>query len=203
MVMLVVLTSLVMLAQQTEPTIASNRSNLFQITDSAPSGWSFRSPHTNGTAWLYKAVSLVDTKQWGSNGDCIRYDAVLLQQLGVNLRRTSKGGVVVVPRPSEQPFANVTVAAADAYRRDVVVRGVGGEGYSLKEVGDTLYFGGAAPPLTSYVWLDQLGVGGEIEWSYSTGNGTWALVNGDGKPASAAVSSSAARFDLDRGGDYG
>ena len=132
-------------------------SNLFQITDS-PSGWSFRSPHSNGKPWLYKAVSLVDTTQFGSNGDYIQYDAVLLQHQQQQQQPRDQ------PDP-EPPYVNVTMAAADAYRRDVVGGAGGAEDYSMKEVGDTLYFGGvAAIPLTSYVWLDQLGVGGEIQW---------------------------------------
>ena len=147
---------------------------LFRI-ESEPD-WSFVRP-SDASRWLYKAVSLVDMNQFGSTGDFVPYDCVLLLVNG-----DSK---------------NVSAAAEDSYHGDVVV----GE-YSLKEVGDSLLLGGAQPPLTSYFWLQQLGSGGAIEWSYSTGAGSWALVNGAGQPSSGAVLGAGGRFDLDRGGDY-
>ena len=166
----------VLLALCWQPTLTT----LFRLEDAAD-GWSFVSP-SDGAPWLYKAVSLVDMTQFGSIGDFVPYDCVMLLQ--------ASGAV-----------HNVTAAAEDSYRRDVVVPG---NGYSLKAVGDALLLGGAQPPLTSYFWMEQLGSGGAIEWSYSTGNGTWAPVNGGhGLPHSGAVLGPDGRFDLDRGGDYG
>jgi hypothetical protein len=142
-------------------------------------GWSFVSP--GGSPWLYKAVSLVDMTQYGSIGDFVPYDCVLLH--------VQNGKV-----------QNVTAAAEDSYRSDVVAAP---QKYSLKEIGDTLLLGGSQPSLTSYFWLEQLGIGGAIEWSYSAAGGSWAPVNGHGLPNSATVLGPGGRFDLDSGGDYG
>ena len=156
-------------------------SALFRLEADAPGadGWGFISP-SDGAPWLYKAVSLVDMTQFGSVGDFVPYDCVLLHVEGI--------------------VHNVTAAAEDSYRRDVVAPG---KGYSLKAVGDALLLGAAQPPLTSYFWMEQLGSGGAIEWSYSTANGTWVPLNGGhGLPHSGAVLGPGGRFDLDRGGDY-
>ena len=162
-------------------TSESSNSTLFRIEPPGEkvSGWSFVSP--DGSPWLYKAVSLVDMTQYGSIGDFVPYDCVLLQVHG--------------------KVYNVTAAAENSYRNDVVAAP---EGYSLKAIGDTLLVGGSQPPLTSYFWLEQLGTGGAIEWSYSTTGGSWAPVNGGyGLPYSATNLGPGGRFDLDRGGDYG
>ena len=91
-------------------------SALFRLEADAPGadGWGFISP-SDGAPWLYKAVSLVDMTQFGSVGDFVPYDCVLLHVEGI--------------------VHNVTAAAEDSYRRDVVAPG---KGYSLKAVGDAL-----------------------------------------------------------------
>ena len=154
-------------------------SSLFNVTALADR-WTFTTPA--GDPFFYKAVSMVDTKQFGSNGDFVPYSAVYLQS----------GGAL---------SADLALPATDSYPRDVV----NAHGVTVQAQGDAIFFGMPQPPLTTYIWLDTLGVGGHIEWSYSTGGPScaWALVNENGQPSRGTVLGPNGSFGFDRGGDYG
>src|ERR1019366_3009824 len=83
-------------------------------------------------------------------------------------------------------------------------------GVTVQNVGDTIYIGWRLPVVASYFALDQLGVGGAIDWYYSTASG-WVKVNSTvggmaGKPYSGDNTSPGQwygqRFDLNSDSSY-
>src|SRR5262249_16947018 len=120
--------------------------------------WSFVDP--DGHPVFMRAVSQVDTNDFGGQGNFQSYDAVYLQ--------TSAGW-----------SRNLAEAAKDALRADVV----NAQHVTVSAPGDAIYLGSLRfRPIATYFWLDRLGSGGTVQWYYSASGGRWVLINGNGNP---------------------
>ena len=125
--------------------------------------WWIVTPEGHGT--FIRTVSKVDTNSrnvdCGGSGNYLSYDAAYI---------VPNGG---------QATANLKDAAASSIAKDVVDAKTG---LTLKDAGDVFIFGSARfKPNFSYLWCDQLGTGGKVQWYYSAGK-DWKLINGDGNP---------------------
>jgi len=144
--------------------------------------WSFVDP--DGQEVFVRAVSQVDTNDFGGQGNFQSYDAVYL-------------------RGSSGWSRNLAEAAKDSLKADVV----NAQNITVHVVGDEIYLGSQRfKPIATYFWLDRLGSGGVMNWYYSTADGRWRAVNGNGNPFAGKESSAAldpeGRYSLDVGGYF-
>ncbi len=138
--------------------------------------WWLVSPEGHGV--FIRAVSKVDTADYGGSGGFLSYDGVYLQEAGGALS------------------GNLCRAAESTLPRDVVHAGTG---VALRAQGDALYLGSSRfKPNYTYFWLDRLGQGGQLDWCYSTSSG-WRVIRGAGKPLKAAALAADGSWNLDVG----
>ncbi|MBI4376283.1 MAG: VCBS repeat-containing protein [Elusimicrobia bacterium] len=156
--------------------VAGEKTGLFHY-QKLGNRWWLITPEGHGLLSL--AVSGVNTDAWAQSGGWLPYDAVYLQSFNGALT------------------PNLRDAASDTHIRDVIRH----DGMSLIRAGDAIYLGHRLKPNYTYFWLDQLGQGGKIRWYYSTGDGSWQLINsGSGNPYSAyGPLASDYSFNLDTG----
>ena len=136
----------------------------------------------DGTKLTIRAVSLVDSQQFGDAGGYQSYDAVYLSNShgtwSSNLADAGRSGItagIVNQNPSA----------------------------TLKDAGDSIYFGtDRFMPDYSYFWLKQPGREGRVLWEYSTPTG-WRLINSSGKPAHAVKLDSDEQYSMNVGGYIG
>ncbi len=138
--------------------------------------WWLVSPEGHGL--FVRAVSKVDTADYGGSGGFLAYDGVYLQNaagvLSPNLRSAAESSV---PKDVVHPATGVTLQAK----------------------GDAIYLGSAQfKPNYTYFWLDRLGQDGRLEWYYSTSSG-WRLIRGTGKPLKAIAPTADGSWSLDLG----
>ena len=132
----------------------------------------------DGHGMFVRAVSKVDTADYGGSGGFLAYDGVYLQ--------TAAGEI----------SPNLHVASASTIRRDVVHPATG---VTLRSKGDSLVFGSSRfRPNYTYFWLDALGKGGKIVWYYSTVNG-WKPIEALGNPFKGEVLAAEKSYNLDVG----
>jgi hypothetical protein len=138
--------------------------------------WWLVSPEGHGL--FIRAISKVDTADYGGSGGFLAYDAVYLQ---------NAAGVL---------SPNLRTAAESSVPKDVVHPA---NGVTLQAKGDALYLGSSQfKPNYTYFWLDRLGQGGRLEWYYSTSSG-WRLIRGAGKPLKAVAPTADGSWSLDVG----
>jgi len=100
---------------------------------------------------LARAVSKVDTADWGGSGGSLSYDAVYVQPTGQAASR------------------NLAAAAADTAPADVVDTRTR---TTLSAAGDALLLGSTRfRPNYTYFWLERPASGGKVTWYYSTAPG--------------------------------
>ena len=132
----------------------------------------------DGHGMFVRAVSKVDTADYGGSGGFLAYDGVYLQ--------TAAGEI----------SPNLHVASASTIRRDVVHPATG---VTLRSKGDSLVFGSSRfRPNYTYFWLDALGKGGKIVWYYSTVNG-WKPIEALGNPFKGEALAAEKSYNLDVG----
>jgi hypothetical protein len=145
--------------------------------------WWFIDPE--GNVFFPRAVSKTDTWEPYSYiyGTFYKYDAVYLE--------TRDGGF----------SGNLSERAEDPYPADVVNE----SGVTLRSVGDAIYIGSRRPFNVTYFRLSQLGVGGQVEWYYSSTEprSPWVLLNGTGNPAAGAIRNADGSYNLDVGNYLG
>ena len=130
-----------------------------------------------GHGMFVRAVSKVDTVDYGGSGGFLAYDGVYLQ--------TATGEI--------SPNLH---AAASTIRRDVIHPATG---VTLKSKGDALLFGSSRfRPNYTYFWLDAMGKGGKIAWHYSTANG-WKPIEAHGNPYKGEALAADKSYNLDVG----
>ncbi len=143
--------------------------------------WWFIDPE--GNVFFPKAVAKTDTWEAYSyiHGTFQKYDGVYLQRNDGSFTQ------------------NLSDKAEDPTPADVV----NSSGVTLQAVSDAIYIGSVRPFDVSYFYLGQLGVGGKVEWYYSSREaGTpWRLVNGSGNPAAGTPRNVDESYNLDVG-DY-
>ena len=140
------------------------------------SRWWLVTPEGNGV--FIRAVSKVDTADYGGSGGFLSYDGVYLQ---------TAGGAM---------SPNLHAAAASSIARDVIHPATS---VTLKSNGDSLYLGSSRfKPNYSYFWLDRLGTGGRLRWYYSTADG-WKLIRGSGDPYKRVAPGTGSGWNLDAG----
>jgi hypothetical protein len=155
--------------------ITGNRGPTYHV-EKIGKRWWLVSPEGHGL--FVRAVSKVDTADWGGSGGFLAYDGVYLQSTGGTLS------------------ANLSKAAESTIPKDVVQPATG---VTLRAKGDALYVGSSRfKPNYTYFWLDRLGQGGRLEWYYSTNNG-WRLIREMGKPVQGVVLSPNGGWNLDVG----
>lgn len=138
--------------------------------------WWLMTPEGHGM--FIRAVSKVDTSDYGGSGGFRAYDGVYLQ--------TASGKM----------SPNLQAAAQSSHPRDTVHPATG---VTLKAKGDVLYLGSSRfQPNFSYFWLDQLGKGGQVKWYYSTRE-SWKLIRGTGSPFRGEALSQGGGWHLDTG----
>ena len=137
--------------------------------------WWLVTPEGHGI--FIRAVSKVDTSDYGGSGGFMAYDGVFLENAGA-----------ISP--------NLAAAAESSIPADVIQAA---HGVTLQPEGDALYLGSSRfKPNYSYFWLDRLGQGGRIEWYYSTESG-WKRIQDDGRPLKAEAIGSVEGWNLDVG----
>jgi len=144
--------------------------------------WSFIDP--GGHRVFVRAVSQVDTSDFGGQGNFQSYDAVYLS--------TSDGW-----------SRNLSDAAKNSLGADVI----NAQGVTVRAVGDAIYLGSERfKPISTYFWLNRLGNGGAISWYYSSANGRWSPINGNGNPSggneASAVLDADGGYSFDIGGYF-
>jgi hypothetical protein len=138
--------------------------------------WWLVTPEGHGT--FIRAVSKVDTADYGGSGGFLPYDGVFLQAA------------------SGEMSPNLSSAAESTVERDVVSADADA---TLRRSGDALYLGSSRfRPGYTYFWLDKLGRGGRVQWFYSTADG-WKPVGGRGNPHQGAALNADGSFSLDVG----
>lgn len=138
--------------------------------------WWLVTPEGHGI--FVRAVSKVDTSDYGGSGGFLAYDGVYLQ--------TAAG--VMSP--------NLQAAAESSVTRDVVHPATG---VTLKVKNDALYLGSSRfKPNYTYFWLDELGKDGKLRWYYSTAEG-WKPIGNSGCPYKGVVLNGDGRFNLNIG----
>ncbi|MBI4604806.1 MAG: hypothetical protein HY721_22820 [Planctomycetes bacterium] len=143
------------------------------------SRWWLVTPEGHGI--FIRAVSKVDTADYGGSGGFQAYDGVYLETAGA-----------LSP--------DLHAAAEDSRPGDVVHPA---SGFTLKSVGDAIYLGSSRfKPNYTYFWLHQLGRGGRLEWLYSTESG-WKPIGGDGRPQEVRVPGPGGSWSLDAGNYMG
>lgn len=131
-----------------------------------------------GNPIFIKAVSMVDTTDFGGNGGFLSYDAVYL-------------------RDSSGKFSeNLKKAAENSIEKDVIHALTN---KTLSKIGDEIYIGDRKKIAHTYFWANQLGEGGNVKWYYSTSKG-WKLINGDGNPSRGEKINADKSYNLDIGG---
>jgi len=142
--------------------------------------WWLVTPQGHGI--FIRAVSKVDTSDYGGSGGFLAYDGVYLQ--------TAAGAT----------SPNLHPAAESSLPRDVVHPATG---FTLKAKGDALYLGSSRfKPNYTYFWLDQLGQGGRLDWYYSTESG-WKPIGPGGRPHRAEAPGEEGAWNLDAGNYMG
>jgi len=142
--------------------------------------WWVVTPDGHGT--FIKTVSKVDTNtrnvDCGGSGGFRSYDALYLQHKDGRLSTNLKDAAT----------STIPGDVVDAKRR-----------VTVKAAGDALYLGCARfKPNFTYVWLGRVGVGGKMQWYYSTGKG-WKLINKTGKPFTCVAKNADGSYSFDVG----
>ena len=137
--------------------------------------WLFVDPL--GNAYFGKAVDLINDvgESWGN---VIKYTTVYAYD-----------------KSTTTYSLNLNVKAEDLFPNDVV----NDHGATITAHDDTIYIGYGRPFNDTYFNVSTLGQGGKIQWYYSTGNGSWNLINGSGNPAGASKLNSDGSYNLDTG----
>jgi hypothetical protein len=138
--------------------------------------WWLVTPEGHGI--FVRAVSKVDTSDYGGSGGFLAYDGVYLQ--------TADGTM----------SANLQTAAENSFTQDVVHPATG---VTLKVRNDGLYLGSSLfRPNYTYFWMDKPGEGGKLKWYYSTAEG-WKPIGDSGCPYKGVVLNGKGSFNLDTG----
>jgi len=134
--------------------------------------WWFIDPE--GNSFFPKAVSLT--------GDAYAYDTLVAYD-------------AVYLKTNNIFTENLKNKAENTYPGDVV----NGSGISLQSTGDEIYIGSRMAFNATYINLQQLGIGGTVQWYYSSSGNTWSLINSTGNPVGGSKLNTNLSYNLDSG----